>query len=78
MSMRIAKCDHGPACPINSESVADRLEYLRSQIEAERISWFEIAELQGLAEHIDPADVQLLEWADPEGTDPTLGMLGVI
>lgn len=43
--------------------VKDRLEYLRGEIEAERISWGEISELQGLAEHIDPGDVQLLEWA---------------
>ena len=42
---------------------AQRLEYLRGEIRAERISWGEIAELQGLAEHIDPGDVELLEWA---------------
>ena len=48
----------GEAMPI-----AERLEYLRSQIDAESISWGEIAELQGLADHIDPSDVQLLEWA---------------
>lgn len=40
-----------------------RLEYLRSQIEAESISYGEIAELQSLAEHIHPTDVVLLEWA---------------
>lgn len=40
-----------------------RLEYLRQQIEAESISYGEIAELQGLAGHIDPSDVVLLEWA---------------
>jgi hypothetical protein len=33
--------------------VAARLEYLRSQIDAQCISYGEIAELQGLAEHID-------------------------
>lgn len=43
--------------------VAERLEYLRGQIEAESISYEEIAELQGLAEFIEPGDVQLLEWA---------------
>ena len=42
---------------------AARLEYLRGEIESERISYGEIAELQDLAEHIDPDDVQLLEWA---------------
>jgi hypothetical protein len=40
-----------------------RLEYLRGEIEAERISYSEIAELQSLAEFIEPGDVQLLEWA---------------
>ena len=44
-------------------SVKERLEYLRGEIEAERISYGEIAELQGLAEHIEPDDVQLLQWA---------------
>lgn len=47
-----------------------RLEYLREQIQAESISYGEIAELQGLAEYIEPGDVQLLEWAGvPEGVD---------
>ena len=41
----------------------DRLEYLRSQIRAERISYGEIAELQSLAEYIEPGDVELAEWA---------------
>ena len=41
----------------------ERLEYLRSQIEAECISWGEIDELQDLIEYIDPADVLLLQWA---------------
>lgn len=40
-----------------------RLEYLRGEIAAERISYSEIAELQGLADHIDPSDVELLAWA---------------
>lgn len=44
-------------------SVQDRLGYLRNEIRAERISWGEIAELQGLAEHIGEGDVELLEWA---------------
>lgn len=46
-----------------SETVAERLEYLRGEIRAERISYGEIAELQDLVEHIDPFDVELLEWA---------------
>lgn len=43
--------------------ITERLEYLRGEIVAERISYSEISELQGLAEHIDPGDTQLLEWA---------------
>jgi hypothetical protein len=54
--------------------VSERLEYLRGEIRAERISWGEQAELQDLAEHIDPSDVELLEWAGvpefPEDDDP--------
>lgn len=46
-----------------SDLIKERLEYLRSQIEAERISYAEIAELQDLRDHIDSGDVQLLEWA---------------
>ena len=45
------------------EEVKQRLEYLRGEIEAERISYGEIDELQSLIPHIDPGDVQLLEWA---------------
>lgn len=41
----------------------ERLEYLRGEIRAERISYSEIAELQGLADQIDPGDVELLQWA---------------
>jgi len=48
-----------------------RLEYLRGEIEAECISYGEIAELQSLAEHIEKDDVVLLEWAGvPEDTEP--------
>ena len=46
-----------------TKQIRKRLEYLRSKIEAERISYGEIAELQGLVEHIGEGDVQLLEWA---------------
>lgn len=45
------------------KSIKARLEYLRKEIQAERISWGEIAELQSLAKHIKPDDVELLEWA---------------
>ena len=44
-------------------SVVDRLEYLRAELRAERISYGELAELQGLADCIDPGDVELLEAA---------------
>ena len=47
----------------------DRLDYLRSEIKGERISYEEISELQSLAEHIDDEDTLLLEWAGvPEST----------
>lgn len=45
------------------KSIAERLEELRVEIRAERISYGELVELQGLAEHIDPGDIELLEWA---------------
>ena len=49
----------------------DRLEYLRAEIRAERISSGEIAELQALAGHIESGDTELLQWAgvpeSPEG-----------
>lgn len=41
----------------------ERLEYLRGEIEAERISTAELFELQGLADCINPGDKLLLEWA---------------
>lgn len=45
-----------------------RLEYLRGEIEAERIATNEILELVSLKEYIEPGDVLLLEWAGvPEG-----------
>lgn len=43
--------------------IEKRLEYLRSQLRAERISTDEILELQSLADHIEPGDVELLEAA---------------
>ena len=47
---------------MSQSEIQARLEYLRGEIEAERISYGEIAELQSLAEHIDEGDVLLLEW----------------
>lgn len=43
--------------------VAVRLEYLRGELRAERISQHELAELQSLAPHIKAGDVELLEAA---------------
>jgi hypothetical protein len=39
-----------------------RLEYLRGEINAERISYSEIHELENLAEYIEEGDVLLREW----------------
>ena len=41
----------------------ERLEYLRGEIKAERISMAELLELESLTPYIDPSDVLLLEWA---------------
>lgn len=55
---------------MSKEAIAARLKYLGDQIEAERISYGELCELQSLSEHIDPSDVLLLEWAGvPEFQD---------
>lgn len=45
------------------EIIKIRLEYLRAELRAERISVSELIDLQGLAEYIDPGDVELLEAA---------------
>ncbi len=44
-------------------TVQERLEYLRQEIREERISWYELYELQSLADYVKPGDVELLEWA---------------
>lgn len=46
-------------CP----DVHARLEELRIALQSESISLGELIELQGLAEHIEPGDVELLEAA---------------
>jgi hypothetical protein len=46
-----------------TKKIKKRLEYLRGEIKAERISYGEILELQSLVKHIPSDDVQLLEWA---------------
>jgi len=48
---------------MTKKEIKEKLEYLRQEIKNERISYGEIAELQGLAEYIDKNDVELLEWA---------------
>jgi hypothetical protein len=54
------------------EQAAERLEYLRAELRAERISWGELAELQGLADYIPAGDTELLEAAGvPEFADET-------
>jgi hypothetical protein len=53
-----------------SKQIKERLEYLREELRAERISYGELAELQGLADHIEKGDVELLEAAGvPEFND---------
>ncbi len=51
---------------MKTKDINKRLEYLRGEILAERISYEEIAELQSLKEHISSDDVLLLEWAGVE------------
>ena len=51
---------------MTEQTTAERLEYLRTELRAERISYAELAELQSLAEHIDPSDTELLEAAGVE------------
>jgi hypothetical protein len=46
-----------------------RLEELRKEIQAERISTGELLELQSLKAHIEPSDVELLQWAGVPETD---------
>jgi hypothetical protein len=44
-------------------NIKARLEYLRGELRAERMSYGELAELQSLAEHIEEGDVELREAA---------------
>jgi hypothetical protein len=43
--------------------IKQRLEYLRGELRAARMSYGELVELQGLVPYIDPGDVELLEAA---------------
>lgn len=55
---RLAAAGLNPEICINCH-----IELLRREIRAERISYKEIVQLQNLAEHINPDDTELLEWA---------------
>jgi hypothetical protein len=48
---------------MKTAQIERRLEEIRIEIRAERISLGEIAELESLSKHIDKNDVELLEWA---------------
>lgn len=52
--------------PYTIVNITKRLEALRTEIRAERISTGELIELQGLAKYIDKGDVELLQWAGVE------------
>jgi len=52
---------HGGSVKKVPAYVKKRLEELRKEIRAERISYEELAELQSLAQYIEPNDVELLE-----------------
>jgi len=57
---------------IKTAEAKQRLEELRKEIQAERISTGELLELQSLIPYIDKGDVELLEWAGvPETDEPT-------
>ena len=47
-------------------TIKQRLEYLRGEIKKECISYGEIVELQGLKEHIEEGDVELLQWTEDQ------------
>lgn len=51
------------------QNVTERLDYLRGEIENERIIYGEIAELESLAKHIPQGDVLLLQWANVEESE---------
>jgi hypothetical protein len=59
---------------MSKETPKQRLEYLRGELRAERISQGELCELQMLVPYIELGDVELLEAAGvPEFTDPPEG-----
>jgi hypothetical protein len=58
----------GKRCQDSRACYSRRLEYLRSELRAERISYGELAELQSLIPHINPDDTELLEAAGVQET----------
>ena len=48
---------------MDKNKIKARLEYLRGELQAERMSYGELAELQSLKHYIEPGDVELLEAA---------------
>ena len=48
---------------MKTTEIKKRLEYLRQELRQERISYWELLELQSYAKFIDPSDVELLEAA---------------
>ena len=48
---------------MSTDEARIRLEYLRGELRAERISYGELAELQNLTPFIEPGDTELLEAA---------------
>ena len=48
---------------VASKEIKKRLEEIRKELRAEKISYGELAELQSLKKYIDPSDVELLEAA---------------
>jgi hypothetical protein len=65
--------------PMKKKEIKQRLEYLRGELRAERISQGELLELESLAEHIEPGDVELLEAAGvPEQPDDRKEQIRVV
>ena len=65
---------------MTKSQIKKRLEYLRGELRAERSSYGELHELQSLAKHIEPDDVELLEAAGvpefPEETEAIRSYMG--
>lgn len=74
-----AACIPDPLEDRPTEGHAARLEELRAELRAERISTGGLLELQGLAAYIEPGDVELLEAGGvPEHEDPEATYAGTL